>query len=375
VTRRIVLFTVGHTEQGGAQRRAGLIAEGLAARGWQVHAITRAGSLHRFALRREVRLTVLEVPGFNRRRLGGLLYLAIAIPVGIFLSARAGAIVSLQLMSTTTAAGICGLLTRRPFLSLATTSGPLSEVAYLRSRRAWPLRRRLVGRASFLLAQTAQGADELTALVPAERIALLPNPVSVPQDAGELNGLPRVLFAGRLSSEKGLETLVSAWSDTLRSRPQSSLVIAGAGGTHRSVERELRERIGQDPALRETVSLPGWVDLGNLFREIDIFVLPSRSEGMSNSLLEACAAGRVVVASDIESNRAILGDDYPLLFRSGDPDDLAAKLSIVLDPEEPTRNAARELVLQRIRGFSTERVLDRLEELIDAARSARHQHA
>jgi len=101
-----------------------------------------------------------------------------------------------------------------------------------------------------------------------------------------------------------------------------------------------------------------------------VFVLPSRSEGMSNALLEACAWGRVVVASDIPSNRAVLGDGYPLLFPPGDAEALAECLARALDPLDPVRGVAAGLVRERTGEFSTEAVVGDLEELIDAANSA-----
>src|SRR3954453_20930000 len=77
--RRIVIFSVGIAEPGGAARRSRLIAEGLADRGWQVRVVTRAGTLSRFRLRRSNDLTILEVPGFGRRRAGAILFLICAL--------------------------------------------------------------------------------------------------------------------------------------------------------------------------------------------------------------------------------------------------------------------------------------------------------
>ncbi|HWW67724.1 MAG TPA: glycosyltransferase family 4 protein [Solirubrobacterales bacterium] len=373
LSRRIVLFTPGHTEPGGAQRHSKLIAEGLWRAGWEVKAITRAGALSRPALRSAPGLTVVEVPGFGRRRLGALLFALAAIPLGLLWGRRARALVSVQLMSTTTAAALCGLILSRPFLALATTGGggALGEVEYLEGTRSAPLRLWLLRRAACLLAQTEAGVGELARVGRMERVAVLPNPVERPAAAPPLPGTSSALYAGRFAEEKDLPCLLRAWREVVRGRGVARLTLLGAGGAHRSVEAELREMLDADPALRESVRMPGWAPgVEGFLRATDVFVLPSRSEGMSNALLEACAWGRVVVASDIPSNRAVLGDGYPLLFPPGDAEALAECLARALDPLDPVRGVAAGLVRERTGEFSTEAVVGDLEELIDAANSA-----
>lgn len=372
MTGRLVLFTPGHAEPGGAQRRSKLIARGLASHGWSVLAVTRAGSLHRPRLERSDALTVLEIPGFGRRRLGAIVFFAAAVPVGLLAGLRASAFLSVQLMSTSTVAATCARLLRRPFLALATTTGDLSEISYLRSTRSWSIRRRLLGGAAYLLAQTPEARRSLEALVPPQRVAVLPNPVELPAATPPLDGRPRACFAGRLSAEKDLGALLDAWTLLIRDLPEARLTLLGSGGAFRSVEQQLRRRVEADPMLRASVKLPGWHrDPDAVIGTHDVFVLPSREEGMSNALLEACALGRAVVASDIPPNRAVLGEGYPLLFPPAGASELAATLREALCPEGAARRQALEQVRRRIRLFSVDTVISRLEELIDAAGGTR----
>ena len=119
--------------------------------------------------------------------------------------------------------------------------------------------------------------------------------------------------------------------------------------------------------------MTGWVpSVEPYYRANDVFVLPSREEGMSNALLEACAHGRVVVASDIPPNRAVLGDDYPLLFPVGSIEALADRLLTAADPPPPPGTRPGTWCLQRIPEFSVPSVSGRLERLIDAADRPRH---
>src|SRR4051794_32971881 len=323
--QRLVLFTPGLDEPGGAQRRSRLIAEGLAHRGWEVKVITRNGKLRRPLVRQEPGLTVVEVPGFERRRLGALLYLGSALPAGLIWGMRATAFLSVQLMSTTTVAGVCALLHRRPFLAFSTVSGELGEIRYLEGTRFGHLRIRLLRQARFLVAQTPGVTAPLEGVAPAERVAVMQNPVEVQASPAPLSGSPTALFAGRFAREKDLMCLLQAWSHISAQNAHARLTLAGAGGGFRSIEPELREAVIGDENLNRSVHFPGWLsDVAGELGRNDVFVLPSRDgEGMSNALLEACAAGRVVVASDIEPNRAVLGDDYPLLFRASDTESLA----------------------------------------------------
>ena len=349
-TRQIVLFTQGHTEpNGGLARHSRLLAEGFVAAGWQVRVIARAGTLWWPRAVVSPGLRVLELPGFRSRRVGGAVYLAVAIPLGLAWARRARGLLALHLGSTAVAAGLCGRLLRKPYLVLSTFGGPSGDAAEAAQCQHWGLRRRLLRSATYLVAQGPHTAQELSALGDPSRIAVVPNPVELPEPV-PLDGRPRVLFLGRLSSEKDPGCLLAAWPIVLQHRPDAKLEFVGAGKDWRSVESELRDRAALDASLQDSVSFKGWTnDVPRVLAEHDIFVLSSLSEGMSNSLLEACAHGRVVVASDIASNRAVLGDDYPLLFPAGDFAALAEKLLIAMESHAIRRLAvtrARRAVLQ-----------------------------
>jgi glycosyltransferase involved in cell wall biosynthesis len=130
------------------------------------------------------------------------------------------------------------------------------------------------------------------------------------------------------------------------------------------VEQELKTTVEADTVLGTTVEFTGWVeDVTQYLRRTDVYVFPSLEEGMSNALLEACAWHRVIVASDIPPNRAVLGDDFPLLFRAGDPDALAAALRRALTDDAMRQESQRQLDT-RLRESSADEVIKRLETLI-----------
>lgn len=360
------MFSPGHAEAGGAARRSRLLASSLAERGWDVRVITRAGTLRQFSVTRSTNLTVIEVPGFGSRRLGTLLFLAVGLPLGLVLGARAAVFVAIQLVSPATAGAVCSTLLGRPFVAMATTSGQLSETAYVMNARFSALRLRLVRRAAFLAAQTEQVAEELSRLVDRSRIVVIPTPVEAVV-APPLSGAPRAVYTGRLSEEKDLFRLIDAWRAILEERADAVLTLVGDGGPYRSVEARLRQAVSVDPVLRNSVTFIGWVpDVAPFLAGSDVYVFPSLSEGMSNSLLEACAWGRIVVASDIPSNRAVLGDDYPLLFTAGDTSSLVEVLHQALDDTAVRANATMS-VARRVGECSVDAVVTRLEAMLEAA--------
>jgi glycosyltransferase involved in cell wall biosynthesis len=257
---------------------------------------------------------------------------------------------------------------------MSTTSGELSELSDAIGRRPVRARLRALASASWLLAQTPFAASELRDVIPDATVGVLPNPVVAIDPVPPLLGTPSVAFTGRLSVEKDLVRLLEAWREVLLVVPGATLVIAGSGGGYRSVEAEVSAAVADCPVLAASVSLPGWVDTAAVLGGADVWVLPSWSEGMSNALLEACAAGRVVVASDIEANVAVLGDDYPLYHRVRDTASLRDVLLSALN-DDIVRSRARSLALAAAHRQDVDVVVDRLWELLRDARRPRRKHA
>ena len=147
--------------------------------------------------------------------------------------------------------------------------------------------------------------------------------------AGELgeDGRPVVLAAGRLTAQKGLDTLVAAAARWRSRRPEPVLAIAGTGPLAGALARQAAE-FGVD------VRFLGWRDdVPALLAAADVFALPSRWEGQSLVLQEALRAGRPVVAADVGGVREVTAD-AALLVSPGDPQALAAAVLRVLDDSE-----------------------------------------
>jgi glycosyltransferase involved in cell wall biosynthesis len=156
------------------------------------------------------------------------------------------------------------------------------------------------------------------------KIHALPNGVPVPdppwQRRDNWRAAPRAVFVGRLAPEKGLHALVAAWPKVRERHPRARLTLLGEGPERTGLEA-LVARLG----LSEAVALPGATDdPAATLRASDLFVLPSREEGMSIALLEAMALGIPLVASSIPGNRRLIAErKHGRLAPPDDPEGLA----------------------------------------------------
>jgi starch synthase len=206
--------------------------------------------------------------------------------------------------------------------------------------------------------------------VPATRITLVPNPVDVARwGAGERArgrsalALPAsvrlVAWHGQLQvGRKGLDTLVEAWAAVRARRGGSGgaddrLVLVGAGED----EAALRARIEQ--AQLEGVHLhAGWMDrdgLVDVLAAADLYVFPSRHEGLAVSPIEALAAGLPVVGTNVRGVAEVV-DDAGLLVAPGDAAALADALVALLDDDARRAQLARRAREHAAAAYSLEAV-------------------
>jgi glycosyltransferase involved in cell wall biosynthesis len=127
-----------------------------------------------------------------------------------------------------------------------------------------------------------------------------------------------------LRPEKALDLLQEGFARIRHLRPGIKLRIVGSGLELSRLEANVR-RLGLE---QDCQLMPATREVPEILRDIDIFVLPSRSEAFSNGLLEAMACGCAVVGSRVGGTPELIGnDERGLLFESGNAQDLASKLS------------------------------------------------
>ena len=141
---------------------------------------------------------------------------------------------------------------------------------------------------------------------------------------------PYVLFLGRLNWKKGLDRLVQAW----RLVPDRLLVIAGNDEENYRAEVERLARAGGVIDRIRFVGLVAGVEKWLLYRDADLFVLPSYSENFGIVVLEAMAMGcPVVVTPEVGLAVTVTGSDCGRVV-SGEPGLLAATINELLANED-----------------------------------------
>jgi len=173
-----------------------------------------------------------------------------------------------------------------------------------------------------------------------------------PQGLGGRDGILTVLYAGRLTREKGADLLADAFLAARERDPRLHLCLAGGGPE----EDALRARLG------EHATFLGWMEgdtLARAYASADIFLFASRTDTFGQVLLEAQASGLPVVAVAEGGPCSIVEDGITGLLR---PPDSAALAAAVVDlaraPLQRERLAQR--ALESVRERTWERSLARL---------------
>jgi len=249
-------------------------------------------------------------------------------------------------------AAIAGRLCGVPVVAVAKRNVDAYETA--RQVRVQALAHRL---ATHVTAVSEAVADTAVALgVPRARVTVIPNGVdtarfegvtSVDREALGVNGgRPVVGSIGCLAPRKDYGNLLEALAQLARRGLEPYVVLVGDGPERARLESQAA-----------TLGLGGRVrflgersDVERLLPAMDVFVLPSREEGIPNALLEAMAAGRPAVATAVGGTPEVMrGGETGWLVPPGSPEALAAALAEALEqPQEAARRAraARETVMR-----------------------------
>ncbi|MGH9678419.1 MAG: glycosyltransferase family 4 protein, partial [Candidatus Acidiferrales bacterium] len=206
--------------------------------------------------------------------------------------------------------------------------------------------------------------------VSGERIELCYNGVDTSKFYPELRHAPETGSSGSfvigavcvLRPEKALDLLQEAFARVRHLKPGMKLRIVGSGPELPKLEAN-RARLGLEDVCE---FVPATRQVLQLLRGFDIYVSCSRSEAFSNTILEALASGCSVVGSRVGGTPELIGEDERgLLFHSGDVEDLAAKLTTLIE-NEPLRRAlgARAAEFART-AFSIERASKRMAEIYE----------
>jgi len=348
---------------GGAERQAEQLARAVAAQGHHVTVVTQRLPGTAPAEELDGVRVVRAIRTCNRGPLFGLTYV---LSLAYYLLRYQGSFDLIQatyLYLDAFTALATRPLHRKPVILRPAGGGPGGDLSLLPTLRFWPLWPRLdrpihalllrtMRRAEAVVALSSQLADELRAAgFPPTRIVRIPNGVDhrrfVPMDGATRRARqaalgatgPVLTFVGRLHARKDVATLLHAAGRLREEWPRIRVVLVGEGP-----EEDALRCLARGLGLEEQVRFTGGVaDVIPYLDATDVFIHPSRAEGMPGALLEAMACGLPCVATRIGGTADVITDgEDGLLVPPGDVRSLGAAIARLLeDPALARRLGAR----------------------------------
>ncbi|MEM4259541.1 MAG: glycosyltransferase family 4 protein [Candidatus Pacearchaeota archaeon] len=196
-----------------------------------------------------------------------------------------------------------------------------------------------------------------------EKIELIPN--GAPEEFFTIKKLSKeenkILFLGRVAEIKNLETVILS-IPLLKDKKIKFEIV---GPSEKDYLWKLKKLIKKLKIENRVTFSPPIYDTKEKIKKIDsamIFVLPSKSEGMPQSLIEAMARRKIVISSNNSAGKEIIRDGKNgFLFRIGDEKELAKKINLALNKKnEKLKNEARKSVVE----FRWEKIIGKLNDLI-----------
>lgn len=305
---------------GGTEKQAQLLAKKLIEKGVTLHLTTGAWKFG--APRKEIIDGIRIIRNFcgwgmfgmNKYRairvLGGIIYIITLGTYLLFHGRKYDLIHVHQFLYPAFVSVLIGkILLKIPVLVKSASSGTTGDIELLKQ---FPLGnfqlKFLLKELNHLVAiSNATGRDFKEIGYPESKISYIPNGVEIPVLLKNSNDqVTQVITITRLSIEKGVDILLKAWAEVIREKKDLKLLIVGYGPL-----------ASQLKMLSRSLGTTGSVDFVGLIentskylQKSDLFVLPSRSEGLSNALLEAMSYGIACIATKVGGNGELLRGEY-----------------------------------------------------------------
>ncbi len=254
-----------------------------------------------------------------------------------------------------------------PFL-LTLQEGDSELDIWLRTFYMRPLYKSIYTKADYIQAISSFLADRARRLGAKCAVEVVPNGVDMERimnyESGIRNSKEKIIITtSRLEKKNGIDTLMRAYK-LLISHYLSpiTLKILGLG----NLEGELK-KLSKDLHIEDKIEFLGHVhpsEINSYLQKADIFVRPSRSEGLGSSFLEAMACGLPVIGTKVGGIPDFLKDGETGLFcKVDDPKDLAEKIELLLKDENLYKKISyngRQLAIEKYQWFQ---IASRIENI------------
>jgi len=157
---------------------------------------------------------------------------------------------------------------------------------------------------------------------------------------------------GRLSSVKGYGYLIEAFRDIVRETDNVYLLLVGDGPEKERLKQQIKKSELEDKVIIN----PGGQNLLKFFSVIDIFCLPSISEGFGLALVEAMASGRACIASNVGGlSELIINEEDGLLFDVKSPESIKKAVMVLIKNPDKRKLFAQKGQMKVYNEFSIEK--------------------
>ena len=187
---------------------------------------------------------------------------------------------------------------------------------------------------------------------------------AAPSLRGRAGGEAPILgVVSRLEPIKGMDLVVPAFAEVLKRFPEVRLLVVGDGSLRATMEQQAERLCSADRITwvgrQPQEELPHW------YGQMDIVLMPSRSEGFGLTAIEAMANGCVMVASNVGGLPEVIRDgECGLLHRSEDVQDIAAKVCTLLGDNKLYERLCSQS-LHEVEKFSFTRYATLVNDLYD----------
>lgn len=342
-----ILHCVPSMAGGGAERQLTYLSCELVRTGWDVHVAVIQGGPNVERLD-ATGAAVHRIPAFGNHD-----PLILSRLIQTVRSVRPD-VVQCWLLQMEVLGGMAAIVTGTPWILSERTAAP----AYPPGVKTW-LRVRIGRHASAIVSNSSTGDRYWQSRAGRVRRFVIPNGVPLGEidatapttegDVGVPANVPVVLYAGRLSAEKNVETVVRALRLVADARPVCG-IVCGDGPSGKHVSRLITEL-----RLEDRVRTVGYVSkLWSLMKRADALVSASFFEGSPNVVLEAMACGCPLIVSEIPAHREILDDGMAIFVDPNQPREIADAIgSVFNDPEGAAKRAQTALVRAQAYGVSS----------------------
>jgi glycosyltransferase involved in cell wall biosynthesis len=318
-----VLHFIASMGGGGAERQLTYLANGLPARGWEVHVALLSGGVNLERLRESgAAVHQLQVAGNYDPRL--------LVAISRVIGRVRPALVQTWLPQMDIAAGLLSSIRGIPWI----LSERSSNQDYLSGSKRL-LRTASARRAAAIVANSAAGECYWASRIPSSRRWVIENALCFPEiDAAPVadiapyrrgTGTRLMVAAGRFDPGKNHVSLIQALAIVARQQDLTAMLCGEGPG-----EPEIRAAVAA-AGLDGHVVLAGYRhDLWSLMKAADLFVSVSHFEGRVNSVMEAAACGLPLVLSDIPEHREMFADESAWFVDRNDPVAIARAITQVL---------------------------------------------